>query len=248
MAALVQKSVNHTPNSLKNSGIVMLHSSKYNEWQYEQLKKYVGDRVLEIGCGLGNITQYLVHDAEYVLGVDIKPEAIDFTRSRLPFASNLHTECVDIFEEMPSKFVGFDTIVFSNVLEHIADDQRAMRICHEILRTNHGHLLLLVPAHKFLFGTLDKESGHLRRYRKKDIVKLAIEANFSIVDLYLFNALGALGWYLNYCLMKRKNTNEDEESLQVRLFDRWLVPLARRLESRIRPIIGLSHILILRAI
>ena len=225
----------------------MVHTSNYNRWQYDQFQPYIGETVLEIGSGLGNITQFLARDASYVLGVDIKQEAVDYTRKRLLREKHVHMECLDIFGKGLGEYsnIQFDTIVFSNVLEHIEDDMNAMKTCHEILQSTHGTLLLLVPAHMWLYGTIDKEVGHFRRYEKSDIIQLAEQTKFRIVDLYEFNMVGALGWYVNYCLLKRKHTNNEEGTTQVGMYDRWIVPPTRWIESHIPPIFGISYIAVL---
>ncbi len=236
-------------NILKSSGLVLLNSANYNRWQYEQFRPYVNETVLEIGCGLGNLTQYLREDAKFLLSVDTRQEAVAFIQERCPQRANFKVECLDIFEEGLKEYARhpFDTIVFSNVLEHIADDAKAMTTCHEILRPTAGKLLLLVPAHQFLYGTLDAESGHYRRYSKKEIIRLARISHFKILDLYAFNVSGALGWFLNYCVLKRKGTNNAPASLQVDFYDRFLVGPSRFLEEKIRPLVGLSYIAILEA-
>ncbi len=236
-------------NILKSSGLVLVNSINYNRWQYGQFRKYIGDHVLEIGCGLGNMTQYLIQDAKYLLSVDTRREAVDFIKQRFSISANFNIKCFDIFEEGPKEYsdLAFDTIVLSNVLEHIKDDLKAILMCYDILRPTCGKLLLLVPAHKFLYGTLDEESGHYRRYSKKDIVKLANESKFKILDLYPFNLTGALGWYLNYCMLKRKNTNNTASTFQTTFYDRAIVKPSRYFESKIKPQIGLSYTAILKA-
>jgi len=235
---------------LKNSGMVLNKADNYNNWQYEQFKRYVGKEVLEVGCGLGNITQYLIHNMDFLLGTDIKPEAIDFVKQR--FQDDFHEDrfavkCIDIFSEELNVPQHFDTIICSNVLEHIEDDLGAMKICHQILSEKKGYFLLLVPAHQFIYGTLDEESGHVKRYSKKEIIELAEWSNFEVVDLYLFNFVGAVGWYINYCLLKRRNTNNEESSAQMSFFDKLCVKPLKLMESLIKPIIGISYIAILKA-
>jgi len=236
-------------NILKNSGLVLVNSSNYNKWQYEQLERYIGNYILEIGCGLGNITQYLLGKAEYLLSVDVKSEAVEYFKKRFAGFNKVHVECLDIFKDGLKKYneIKFDTIILSNVLEHIEDDLTAMKICNDILSKTHGKLLVIVPAHKFLYGTLDKESGHQRRYSRLDIINLAANSKFRIIDLYAFNSIGALGWYLNYCLLRKKNTNNASSTLQVRFYDKAIVNTLRRWESFVRPQFGLSYIAILEA-
>lgn len=236
-------------NNLKNSGLVLVHSSNYNRWQYEQFQKYIGRCVLEIGCGLGNLTQYLLEDAAYLLSVDIKSEATDFAKKRFYGHPNFCVEQLDVFSQGLRQYAdkAFDTIVFSNVLEHIEDDEAAMQTCREILRPSAGKLLLLIPAHRFLYGTLDQESGHHRRYTKKSLIRLANSLGFKIIEIYAFNFIGAVGWYLNYCLMRRKNSNNTPLTFQMGFYDRVLVKLCKSMEAKVRPWIGISYIMILEA-
>lgn len=232
---------------LKNSGLVLVDSVNYNAWQYKQFKKYVGSRVLEIGCGLGNLTQYLVNDAKSLLSIDIKDDAVEYAKKRFSVFNNITIKCCNVFEEDLAGYSNIDTIVFSNVLEHIQDDIEAMCKCHKILKPTKGKLLLLVPAHRFLYGTLDRESGHYRRYSKKDIVALASESGFKIKKLYCFNFIGALGWFVNYCLLRRKNTNNKSSTFQVSWFDKIFVGPSRYIESKIKPPMGISLVSIMEA-
>lgn len=230
-------------NALKTSGLALVNAKNYTSWQYEHFKKHVGDCILEIGCGLGNITQYLIKDAKYILSVDVKPEAVEFTKQRFLNRANLNVERFDVFAQGLGRYSGieFNTIVFINVLEHIKDDLGAMRVCREILRKR-GKLLLMVPAHGFLYGTLDAESGHYKRYSRGDIVRLARETGFSIRELYLFNFSGALGWFINYCVLKRKNANNSAGPFQMRWYDKLIVGPSRLVESKLKPPIGLSWV------
>src|SRR5207247_6373263 len=65
----------------------------------------------------------------------------------------------------------FDTILCLDVLEHLEDDQSALRHFFTLAGAG-GHVLLTVPAHPSLYGTMDRASGHFRRYRRQDLVIL----------------------------------------------------------------------------
>lgn len=231
---------------LKSSGLVVLNASNYNRWQFDCFEPYLGKSILEIGCGIGNITQYLLKPTNQLQSVDIKKAAVDFTNQRFKDYPNFTAQHIDIFQnDLPGSPV-FDTIVFSNVLEHIEDDRAAMKRCHSLLSEKKGRLLLLVPAHRFLYGTCDEEAGHYRRYTKKGILRLATESGFQVEKIYLFNFVGAIGWFINYCLLRRRNTNNQPADAQVGFFDKYLVGPSRKIESWIKPPIGISIIAVMR--
>ena len=112
----------------------------------------------------------------------------------------------------------FDTIICSNVLEHIEKDEFAFKQCNKLLKKN-GKLLLIVPQNPDLYGLQDKELGHFRRYTKDEIMTKAKDANFKILKIRNFNAVGVLGWKLN----KRSNRSKNPATL-MKLFN-ILIPI-----------------------
>ena len=99
-----------------------------------------------------------------------------------------------------------------------------------------GRLILLVPAHRSLYGSIDRAIGHYRRYERIELERLLTEVGFEIEDLFHVNATSLPGWYLNGRILHR----ESVPGLQARLADR-LVPLYR-LERRLNLPFGLSAI------
>lgn len=230
--------------NLKSSGLVMGKASKYNRWQFENFLPYIQGRVLEIGCGTGNITQLIAATGLDILSVDIKKEAVLFAKKRVK-SKNVSIKNLDIFSKKIRNELGlFDTIIFSNVLEHIKNDYSALKYCSDYMKNHNSKLILLVPAHKFIYGSLDREVGHYRRYNKKMIVDIAIKTGFNIKDMYYFNFVGAIGWFINFKILKRIGSNHDNDA-QVNFFDRFLVQPVKFIESFIRPPFGISLIAIL---
>lgn len=234
-------------HALKNSGLVMVNASNYNRWQFDIFRPHLRGEILEIGCGLGNITQYLVPVAQTLYSVDIKEEAVTYTKKRFANFPNVQIMHKDVFAPGYSAPAPYDSILFCNVLEHIQDDLGAMRRCREMIAPG-GTMVLLVPAHQWLYGTCDAEAGHFKRYSRKDIRQLARQSGFSVERLFAFNMVGALGWWVNYCLLKRRHTNNEESDTQVGLFDKYLVAPSRIIESIIPAPFGISYISILKAI
>jgi SAM-dependent methyltransferase len=130
-----------------------------------------------------------------------------------------------------------DSVICLNVLEHVERDEEALRSFHQSLQTG-GKLILLVPAGKSLFGSLDVSFKHCRRYDRQELFEKLTRAGFKVKQLRYFNFIGCVGWYLNGKIFRRKTL----PAIQLRLFD-WLVPLFK-LEEKIGIPFGVSLIAI----
>ena len=135
-----------------------------------------------------------------------------------------------------------DSVVLSNVLEHIEDDAAA--ICN-FPKEQHkgGTMVVLVPALPPLFGTLDEAVGHFRRYMPATL-RGVIEGNgFHVERLEWMNLVGIPGWFLNGRVLQRRVI----PAAQLRIYD-FLAPLIARMESSFRLPLGLSLLAVARAV
>jgi SAM-dependent methyltransferase len=132
-----------------------------------------------------------------------------------------------------------DTIVCSNVLEHIEADAETLADFRDILPPG-GHLVLLVPAHQALYGTLDVHLKHFRRYERQQLERLVTAAGFAVDNIRYLNRPGVFGWWLNSRVLKRTVLPK----AQVKAF-KWLRPLLTLEESR-PPGFGLSLLVLAR--
>ena len=224
--------------ALFSSSIQMEGADNYNDWTFQLFRSYLRGAVLEVGCGVGSFTRRIVdHDpALKLLSIDISVEAVEHCRSRLA-RPNLDIRCIDV-----RRLVGeFDAIVCMNVLEHIQDDRGTLEHLLGMLRPG-GTLFLLVPAHMALFSRFDVENGHFRRYNKQQMRTLASSLptfhQFGLRQFY-FNSVGALGYWFVYKVLRK--APDPGGMAEIDLFDRWMVPILRRLEGRRMPF-GLSLI------
>jgi SAM-dependent methyltransferase len=204
----------------------------YNAWLLERSARYLGSRVIDVGAGIGTFTEALAADRELVVALEPDSRFAKHLRRRFSHRPNVEVrqEQAAALETMPSRA---DTIVCFNVLEHIGDDVGTLASFCKAL-TPGGRLLLVVPAHPKLYGSLDRFLGHERRYRKKDVASLFTRAGFDVEELRLVNPLGALGWFVSARLLRRRVI----PSRSLALFDR-LVPALRRLDELELPV-GLS--------
>jgi SAM-dependent methyltransferase len=127
-----------------------------------------------------------------------------------------------------------DTVVCLNVLEHIEDDTRALRHMHAVLPPG-GRALLIVPAFAGLYGPIDRNLGHYRRYSPRAFRQKAASIGFRARLRYM-NTVGFFGWWVNAKILKRTEQSES----QIQFFDSMIVPLMSRLERAVPPPFGQS--------
>lgn len=132
--------------------------------------------LLDVGCGTGAMSARLLRWGK-VVSMDFSPLALQFSRRRglkhlvggdamkLPFAS----EC-------------FDIITVMDVLEHLPDDQAAMREFHRVLKPG-GRVVATVPAYQHLWSEHDIALMHFRRYIRQQLGERFIGAGFQLEKL-----------------------------------------------------------------
>lgn len=210
-------------------------AQNFNDEVWKRVEPFLGKEILEVGMGIGIFTEKLLSRGK-VFGVDIVPEFVTEARRRLGTRKDLESIVADMGAGLPDSLRGrsFDTIVCMNVLEHIEDDRGTLSRFLGLLKPG-GRLVLVVPAHKWLFNPLDSNDGHFRRYEKLELRSRMQEAGFRIVHEGRFNLFGIAGWLVNGTILRRK----DLPTGQMGLFDR-LAPLLFRIEKLVGPPAGLS--------
>jgi len=208
----------------------------FNRWMLSRFHRFLGQRVLEAGCGIGNFTEQLL-DRERLVCIDYDPFYVELIRRRFGHLENVRVERTDLTREEDLARLAqerFDTIICLNVLEHLEPDAEVVQQFHDLLVPG-GHAIILVPAHAWLYSECDRTLGHVRRYSLAELRRKLASAGFEIADASPFNRLGTLGWWLSGRLGKR-----DLSPRQMRLFE-LMLPVARLMDAlRLGP--GLSVI------
>ena len=197
----------------------LAEAPRFNRWMFDRVRPWVGDRVLEIGSGIGNLSQFLVDRASVVL-TDTAPEYLERLRGRfgqMPGVEVMRLYLPHIEEPVAQR--RFDTIVCLNVLEHVADDDLSLAAMSRLL-DRRGRLILLVPALPGLYGSLDRALGHVRRYTPRELRTKFDRAGLRMRHLEYFNLAGLPGWWLAGRVLRRAIIPAGS----LRLFDA-LVPL-----------------------
>jgi SAM-dependent methyltransferase len=220
----------------------MTRAKNYFAWQSRLVVRELGQRVVEVGCGIGNFTGLLL-DRELVVALDREEACVQNLRERFPGRANLHALTCEAASGAFRDLARFrpDSVVCVNVLEHIEDDSVALRAMAEILVPG-GIIVLLVPAFDALYGPIDRNLGHYRRYRRGSLVRLADSAGLDVRKLRYVNAVGFFGWWVNARVLQRETQSDG----QVAVFDRWIVPVLSALEGAVAPPFGQSLLAVLR--
>jgi len=199
-------------------------------------------RVLEVGAGVGQMTQAFRAMPGVSEIVCVEPDS----RFHSGFlAGNPGVRLIQgIVADVPERS-GWDAIVSVNVLEHIEPDLDELTSWAALLRERRGRACVFVPARPEIYAPIDRDFGHFRRYTKPELRNKLAAAGFEIERLDYFNLSGYFAWWLNFCVRKQRTFDPGA----VRFYDRVIFPLVHWTESRVlRPPIGQSLIAIARAL
>ena len=200
-------------------------ADNYAAWIFEQVQPHLGDAVLEVGAGHGTFTEILSARGARVVATDVSQRCADVLRER--FASDERVTVVHGGADAVAGQPPFDSAVLINVLEHIPDDDGALRDLAATLRPG-GRLILWVPAFQLLYSDFDRKIGHYRRYRKGELKAQLTRAGYEVAEIRYVNSVGALAWLVVARLMHRAPTG----GRSVKIYDSYFVPVLKRLEGR----------------
>ena len=223
---------------------IISKADKFNRWMFDTISPYCKGRILEIGSGIGNISQFFIGVNASITLSDIRENYCTQLKEDFSDSTSLdEVLMIDLadpdFENRYQKYKEtFDTVFALNVLEHIEDDLGALRNCHYLLKDG-GTLLILVPAYQSLYCRFDRELGHFRRYTKKTLRKVFELNNFHIKDSRYFNVVGIFGWIFSGMILREKTIPEGQMDLYNKL-----VPVFKIIDKTFLQSFGLSVIMV----
>jgi len=212
---------------------------RFTRWMADVIRPYLGDRILEVGAGTGNMSVHLMPRSNY-WATDVNPHYLEYLvtlRATRPYLRVAYTNAMDAGSFPVGQ--SFDTVVCLNVVEHVQNDLGALRNIYNAL-SDRGRAIVLVPYGPWLFGSLDEVLGHCRRYTRDQLVEVAVKAGFEVEEVLKFNRPGVLAWWFNGRILRRKTFGLG----QIRMLN-VLTPLFRLVDSWL-PLPPLSFIAILR--
>jgi len=216
-------------------------ATNYYRWIIDSFDGGFGERIVEAGAGIGTVSDLVLRTASPREMLLIEPAENNIPALRRRFSNDPRVGVHHGYLEEISETAVADTVIAVNVLEHVEHDVDFLRVAHRLLAPG-GALLLLVPALPALYGTLDKAFDHYRRYTKSGLRKSLLSAGFEVETLHYLNIVGVAAWFAAGRIFRRTTLRRP----QVQLYDRWVIPWLRRLESRIHPPLGQSLLAIAR--
>ncbi len=224
-------------DSVSHSLGVLATIYHYNHWIFDTIREYLGKSVVEVGAGIGNITQFLLNLDKVVCLEPFVPYR-DYLAGRFAAHANVSVFAEKI-QDCPNSDVPageFDSVVCLNVLEHIDDDVDALARMKQLLSPG-GRVIVLVPALQCIYGEMDRAMGHLRRYSLGSLKKTFAKAGLKVRHARYMNFLGVAAWWWRGKI-RRKSTIPVSAT---RKFDR-LVPVLSAVERLLPMFIGQSAV------
>jgi SAM-dependent methyltransferase len=221
--------------------VATAHARGYNRWIMDFLRAHLGNVIVEVGAGTGSYTQELLTTSPQRM-IAIEPSSFLFPELQRSLKKydrvELHRGTLgDVAAGLAAQA---DSVVYVNVLEHIADDSAEIRNAAKVLRPG-GSLCVFVPALPWLSSRFDDQVGHHRRYTRDEIVALINANGLQVTEARYFDMLGIAVWFVAMRVLRMRMGVG-----RVRFYDMLLVPFARILDRLAGPPVGKSLVVIAR--
>jgi SAM-dependent methyltransferase len=201
-----------------------------------KIRPFVAGDVLEAGAGIGSNTPFL-DSGGMGRWVCLEPDV----ELGAQLAANLKAAASGrtyetVFGRVQDLDFGskFDTILYVDVLEHIEDDRRELEDAASRLRRG-GRIIVLSPAHQWLFSPFDAAIGHFRRYDRAMLRRIS-PSGLRLERLFYLDSAGLLLSCANLLLLRQSMPTK----AQLRIWDSWVIPLSRVLDRCVLNSVGKS--------
>jgi len=216
----------------------MERATAYPGWFVDRIRPRLSGTILEVGSGIGsNVRAMGMQDR--IIATDSEDENVRFLENA--FAGRRHIEVTkwDVAEEAPPGMGDIDTVLCSNVLEHMEDDKEALRHILAVLKPG-GCAVFSVPAGPSRFCAIDESLGRRRRYHVEGLTAALDTVGFSVESTFTMNKLAVPARFVSNRVLFRRRLGK----LQLKVFN-VLVPLARLIDP-ILPWQGLTLVVVAR--
>jgi phospholipid N-methyltransferase len=202
---------------------IFANASNWKVYLRSQVSMHLGRRVLEVGAGTGSTTK-LMCGKNTERWVCLEPDVEFAARLAEKVHSGELPPCCEVVAGTLAAIPAdrrFDTILYSDVLEHICDDTEEVRRAAEHLEPG-GSLIVVSPAYQWLYTPFDRAIGHYRRYTKRMLAALQ-PAGVDLIRLAYLDTVGLLASLANRLLLKSSMPTPG----QIWAWDKIMVPVSR---------------------
>lgn len=214
---------------------------QYLSWLARTIRPHVGDAVLEVQAGIGNMTGRLMGKRLVYVAGEKNPLYLHALHNRFLRTPNVTVQRIDPEAEQDLGGLEncFDTVLCLNVLEYVEDVGAVLDRLRATLKPG-GKLVVLVPHNRWLYGSLDRSLGHKQRFSMRDARELLGARGFTVETACNFNKAGTPPWWAYGRIAGSRKIGK----LVLKVFDKT-VWIWRRIDGLI-PWPGLSLIVVAR--
>jgi len=216
----------------------------YSAMLYSLIAPHLHGDVLEIGSGIGNFTKKII-DLDQVRSVTCSEISYDclaeFKRTVLPMENGSKVRLYEGDFNESDLSEQFDFIFSFNVLEHIQEDRKTISLINRYLKPG-ARLVLYLPAMNCIYGSLDRELQHYRRYNKSMMRVLFDGFPLQVERIKYFNSIGALGWFYTNRILKRRSQSPE----MVQFYDRYVFPTMNTVEKLLPTFFGANLLIVVK--
>lgn len=204
----------------------------HRSWFASFARPYLGEHPIEIGSGFGDYAlEWAPHVARFT-ATEAEPERLVALKDR--FSDHSVIDVRELLLPADTR-AGHSALVTYNVLEHITDDVAALRSMADLVRPG-APIVIVVPAFQFAMSHVDIATGHVRRYTRKTMRAAFDAAGLIPEKIQYVNSLGLIGYYAATSIFKLT----PKSGPMVRIYDKFVTPVTRALESVVPPPFGQS--------
>jgi SAM-dependent methyltransferase len=186
-----------------------LRTPQYVSWLTRTVRPYVGDTVLELGAGIGNLSASLMGRRLLYVAAETDPLYLHALRNRFLRTPNVQVLALDPERAEDFQKAGgpFDTVLCVNVLEYLDHPEMAVRAAVDVLKPG-GSMVVLAPQGPALYGTLDKTLGQRRRFSRAGLRAFLEQTGLRVKEMRQINKIGTPGWWLFGKVLRRDHLNK----------------------------------------
>ena len=191
------------------------------------LGPHLAGRILEVGAGAGYITTELAQRCSEVVAIEPTKELHDTLVAHTRAHTNVTVVNAILRDYVHSRratgAVGelFDAVVYINVLEHIERDGEELALATSLLRPG-GRVLIVVPAHQWLYAKVDRLTGHFRRYSKTSLRSVIRNSGLQIESMRYFDTVGLVPYLVLYKFLRSTATT----GANATIYSRVIMPIS----------------------